>query len=270
MTMTDRMARDAASMIGNDSGVAAHDVAIVMGSGWSRAAEALGHMRCEFRPTELPGFVAPAVAGHAGRIRSISFGDTDVLAFLGRTHLYENHGVGAVVHSVRVAAAAGCRAIVLTNGCGSLNPDWPPGTPVLIRDHINLTGTSPLVGADFVDLTDLYSAELRELCRNELGGVPEGVYAQLPGPHYETPAEITMLRRMGADLVGMSTALEAIAARAAGMSVVGISLVTNAAAGMGTGALDHQEVIDAGQSAAGRLGEFLTSIVPCVATSGRS
>jgi purine-nucleoside phosphorylase len=161
-----------------------------------------------------------------------------------------------------MAAAAGCRAVVLTNGCGGLRPEWSPGTPVLIKDHINLTATSPIVGANFVDLTDLYSPRLRALCREVEPDLDEGVYVQLPGPHYETPAEIGMVRTIGADLVGMSTALEAIAAREAGMEVLGLSLVTNAAAGMTGEPLNHEEVLEAGKQAATRMGALLSSIVP--------
>lgn len=181
--------------------------------------------------------------------------------FLGRSHNYEGHGVATVVHGVRMAAAAGCRAIVLTNGCGGLRPEWTPGTAVLIRDHINLTATSPVVGANFVDLTDLYSPRLRELCKQADPNLDEGVYVQFPGPHYETPAEIAMVRAIGGDLVGMSTALEAIAAREAGVEVLGVSLVTNAAAGLSGGPLDHEEVLAAGKAAATRLGGLLADVV---------
>ena len=137
-----------------------------------------------------------------------------------------------------------------------------PGTPVLIKDHINLTGTSPIVGANFVDLTDLYCPRLRELCQEVDPSLDEGVYVQFPGPHYETPAEIGMVRAIGGDLVGMSTTLEAIAAREAGMEILGISLVTNLAAGISGEPLNHEEVLEAGNAAASRMGELLGSIVP--------
>jgi purine-nucleoside phosphorylase len=163
---------------------------------------------------------------------------------------------------VRTAAAAGCRTIVLTNGCGGLRETWTPGTPVLIRDHINLTARSPIEGAHFVDLTDLYSSRLRALCREVEPSLDEGVYVQFPGPHYETPAEIEMVRRIGGDLVGMSTTLEAIAAREAGMEVLGISLVTNLAAGISGEPLNHAEVLEAGRAAATRMGDLLTRVVP--------
>jgi purine-nucleoside phosphorylase len=184
------------------------------------------------------------------------------LVFLSRTHHYEGHGVAAVVHGVRTAAAAGCATVVLTNGAGGLKEDWQPGRPVLISDHVNLTGRSPIVGARFIDLTDLYSSRLRALCREIDPSLDEGVYVQFPGPHYETPAEIAMVRSFGAHLVGMSTALEAIAAREAGMEVLGLSLVTNLAAGITGEPLDHAEVIEAGQAAASRMGDLLARVVP--------
>ena len=251
----------AAAELASLTGVDRHDVVLVLGSGWVPAAELLGAPTHDLAVTELPGFSAPAVAGHAGRVRSIVAGDKRLLVFLGRTHLYEGLGVGPVAHAVRTAAAAGCQTAVLTNGCGGLNPGWTPGTPVLISDHLNLTGRSPLSGARFVDVTDLYSARLRALCREIEPGLPEGVYAQFPGPHYETPAEIRMVRAIGGDLVGMSTGLEAIAAREAGLEVLGISLVTNLAAGMTGEPLNHAEVLAAGAAAAVRMGELLASLV---------
>jgi purine-nucleoside phosphorylase len=235
-----------------------------MGSGWLPAVDALGVASAELRTTDLPGFAPPAVAGHAGAIRSVRSGDRNLLVFLGRTHFYEGLGVRSVVHGVRTAAAAGCRVVVLTNGCGGLKETWQPGTPVLISDHINLTATSPIEGASFVDLTDLYSSRLRTLCHEVEAGLDEGVYVQFAGPHYETPAEIAMVRAIGGDLVGMSTALEAIAAREAGMEVLGISLVTNLAAGITGEPLDHEEVLAAGRAAATRMGQLLGAVVPRV------
>jgi purine-nucleoside phosphorylase len=238
-----------------------HDVAVVMGSGWAPAADAFGRAVGSVGIGELPGFTAPAAVGHGGEVRSVRVGERRVLLFLGRTHLYEGHGVEPVVHGVRTAAAAGVRTVVLTNAAGGLDPEHRVGQAVLISDHLNLTARSPLVGATFVDLTDLYSARLRALARQIDPSLTEGVYAALPGPHYETPAEIRMLRTLGADLVGMSTALEAIAARAAGLEVLGLSMVTNAAAGITGEKLDHEEVLAAGKAAAGRLGEFLVQFI---------
>jgi purine-nucleoside phosphorylase len=256
-----RAATLAAAALAEATGVQRHDVALVLGSGWVPAAELLGDASHDLPSTELPGFAPPAVEGHAGRVRSVVAGDKRLLVFLGRTHLYEGRGVAAVVHAVRTAAAAGCRVVVLTNGCGGLDPGWAPGTPVLISDHLNLTGRSPIVGAHFVDVTDLYSARLRGLCHDVDPDLPEGVYAQFPGPHYETPAEIRMVRTLGGHLVGMSTGLEAIAAREAGMEVLGISLVTNLAAGMTGEPLNHEEVLAAGKAAATRMGRLLADVV---------
>lgn len=243
------------------TGAQTHDVALVMGSGWVPAADELGTADAELAITELPGFPAPSVAGHAGRVRSVRVGSVRALVFLGRTHLYEGRGVASVAHGVRTAAAAGCKTVVLTNGCGGLRPGYRPGQPVLISDHINMTATSPIAGANFVDLTDLYSPRLRALCREIDPSLEEGVYVQLPGPHYETPAEIGMVRAIGGDLVGMSTALEAIAAREAGAEVLGISLVTNLAAGMTGEPLNHEEVLAAGHESATRMGTLLAGLL---------
>jgi purine-nucleoside phosphorylase len=258
---TQQLAQEAADTLAGLTGVDQHDIALVLGSGWLPAVDALGEATAEISTTDLPGFHAAGVAGHSGRIRSIRAGDKNLLVFLSRTHFYEGKGVRAVVHPIRTAAAAGCRTIVLTNGCGGLKETWAPGTPVLIKDHINLTATSPIEGAHFVDLTDLYSSRLRELCREVDPGLDEGVYVQFPGPHYETPAEIGMVRAIGGDLVGMSTTLEAIAAREAGLEVLGISLVTNLAAGISGEPLNHEEVLEAGRTAAARMGGLLSEVV---------
>jgi purine-nucleoside phosphorylase len=225
------------------------------------AVDLIGETVADLAVTDLPHFAPPAVAGHSGRVRSVRAGDTRALVFLGRTHFYEERGVEAVVHGVRTAAAAGCTIVVLTNGCGGLNPSWTPGTPVLISDHINLTSASPLRGATFIDLTDLYSPRLRAVCRSLEPGLAEGVYAQFRGPQYETPAEVRMAAILGADLVGMSTALEAIAAREAGLEILGLSLVTNLAAGMTGEPLNHEEVLEAGRAAAERMGRLLARVV---------
>jgi purine-nucleoside phosphorylase len=254
-------AKESASAIAALSGGTKHDIAIVLGSGWVPAAEMIGTQVAEFNVTEVPHFSAPGVAGHSGKIRSVDINGKRVLVFLGRTHFYEGKGVDAVTHLVRTAAAAGCNTMILTNGCGGLNPEWSPGTPVLIKDQINFTGNSPLHGAHFVDLTDLYSSRLRAMCHEVEPSLPEGVYVQFPGPMYETPAEITMVRNMGGTLVGMSTALEAIVARSLGMEILGISLVTNLAAGMSGEPLNHEEVLQAGKDAAVRMGELLAKII---------
>ncbi|MDP9822232.1 purine-nucleoside phosphorylase [Nocardioides massiliensis] len=261
-TNPDEAAQAAAEKLAELTGADRHDAALVMGSGWLPAVDGIGETLAEIPVTDLPGFAAPAVEGHAGTVRSVRAGDKRVLVFLGRTHFYEGRGVRPIVHGVRTSAAAGCSTMVLTNGAGGLQEHWSPGTPVLISDHINLTATSSLEGPNFVDLTDLYSKRLRELCRTADPELEEGVYVQFPGPHYETPAEIGMVRAIGGDLVGMSTALEAIAARAAGMEVLGISLVTNLAAGITGEPLNHEEVLEAGRAAATRMGGLLGAIVP--------
>jgi len=262
VTTPQELAEQSADRLRELTGVDQHDIALVLGSGWMPAVEALGEATAEVSTTDLPGFAPPAVTGHAGKIRSVRSGDKNLLIFLGRTHFYEGLGVRSVVHGVRMSAAAGCKVVVLTNGCGGLKETWQPGTPVLIRDHINLTATSPIEGANFVDLTDVYSSRLRALCREVDSTLDEGVYVQFPGPHYETPAEITMVRAIGGDLVGMSTTLEAIAARESGMEVLGISLVTNMAAGITGEPLNHEEVLEAGKTAATRMGALLGAIVP--------
>lgn len=257
------VARVAASRLAQISGVARHDVALVLGSGWAPAGDLIGQTVAEVPLTDLPGFAPTAVAGHVGTVRSVSLGEGKgvALVFGTRTHLYEGHGVRAVVHGVRMAAAAGCSTIVLTNGCGTLNRQWRPGTPVLISDHINLTGASPLEGPTFIDLTDLYSAELRAVARAVQPDLAEGVYVQFRGPQYETAAEVRMAGIIGGDLVGMSTTLEAIAAREAGMEVLGLSLVCNLAAGISPTPLSHEEVLEAGRAAAGHVGAMLARIV---------
>jgi purine-nucleoside phosphorylase len=254
------LAAEAAEALSSALG-GSHDVGVVMGSGWAPAADAFGPAEGSVAIGELPGFAAPTAVGHGGEVRSVRVGDRPVLLFLGRTHFYEGRGVEPVVHGVRTAAAAGVRTVILTNAAGGLAPEHRVGQAVVISDHLNLTARSPLVGANFVDLTDLYSARLRSLALELDPTLTEGVYAALPGPHYETPAEIRMLRTMGADLVGMSTALEAIAARAAGLEIFGLSMVTNAAAGITGEKLDHQEVLAAGRAAAGRLGQFLVQLI---------
>ncbi len=257
------VAAAAAAAIRGRTGGASHDIALVLGSGWAPTADLIGRTETTVDNTEVPGFAKAAVAGHSGSMRSVRIEGSGkrALVFGTRTHLYEGRGVRPVVHAVRTAAAAGCSTVVLTNGCGGLDVEWLPGTPVLIRDHINLTGVSPIEGATFVDLTDLYTPGLRELAREVDPSLDEGVYVQFGGPHYETPAEVAMARVLGGDLVGMSTALEAIAARQCGMDVLGISLVTNLAAGISPTPLSHQEVLEAGASAAGRCGELLARIV---------
>lgn len=256
----------AAKEITERTGVASHDVALVMGSGWVSAVDALGTPVYECNADDITGFLPPTVEGHSGKVRSYEIEANSkklrALVFLGRTHLYEGKGVEPVVHSVRTAVKAGCKVVILTNACGGINKAYKVGQPVLIRDHISLTAVSPLSGATFVDLTDLYSKRIREIVKKEDSSLEEGVYVHWRGPTYETPAEIIMMRTMGADLVGMSTVPEAIAAHALGAEVLGISLVTNAAAGVTGQKLNHEEVIAAGKAAADRMGALLKGVIP--------
>ena len=274
--MTDPFAAAASSAarLAELTGQPRHDVAVVLGSGWSPAADALasglGATVTEVPVADLGGFPPSTVPGHAGLALSMVIPGLRLLALVGRVHLYEGHQPSVVVHGVRTAVAAGCRVVALTNAAGGIAADFDVGQPVLVRDHLNLTGRSPLAGpappegypSRFTDLTDLYSARLRALAREADPSLAEGVYAAMPGPHYETPAEIRMLATLGADLVGMSTVLEAIAARHLGAEVLAISLVTNPAAGLAAAGLDHTDVVAAGQAAAGRMGDLLSQVLP--------
>lgn len=256
------VAADAAADIARLTGVAHHDIALTLGSGWGRAADLLGETVSTIPATDVTGFSKPALEGHVGSLRSIRTPKgRHVLVIGARTHFYEGHGPRRVVHSVRTAAATGARTMVLTNGAGGVKPTWHPGQPVLISDHINLTGASPLEGATFIDLTDLYSLRLRDLAHRVDPSLEEGVYCQFRGPQYETPAEVRMAATIGGHIVGMSTALEAIAARQAGMEVLGLSLITNMAAGIQTTPLSHQEVIDAGAAAEPVISDLLARVV---------
>lgn len=256
------IAAEAAASIAELTGVERHDVALTLGSGWGRAAEIIGETTHTIAASEVPGFSKPALEGHVGTLRSVLLPNGKRALVIGaRTHYYEGHGVRRVVHSVRTAAATGATTMILTNGAGGIKPHWKPGTPVLISDHINLTGDSPLEGATFIDLTDLYSARLRDLARTIDPSLDEGVYCQFHGPHYETPAEVQMAKVIGGHIVGMSTALEAIAARQAGMEVLGMSLITNLAAGIQLTPLSHEEVLEAGRDAEPVISRLLAQIV---------
>ncbi|MBF4623574.1 purine-nucleoside phosphorylase [Clavibacter sp. VKM Ac-2872] len=256
------IARQAARQIAELTGVERHDIALTLGSGWGKAADLIGETTATIPATEVVGFSKPALEGHVGSLRSVLLPSGRRALVIGaRTHYYEGHGVRRVVHSVRTAAATGATTMILTNGAGGITEHWTPGTPVLISDHINLTADSPLEGATFIDLTDLYSARLRAIAHEVEPDLDEGVYCQFRGPHYETPAEVQMAKAIGGHIVGMSTALEAIAAREAGMEVLGMSLITNLAAGIQKTPLSHEEVIEAGRAAEGRIGGMLARIV---------
>ncbi|GLB87935.1 purine nucleoside phosphorylase [Mycobacterium kiyosense] len=257
----DAMAARAARVIAERTSTGRHDVAVVLGSGWAPAVVALGSPTAVLAQADVPGFAPPAAAGHSGELLSVPIGAHRVLVLAGRIHAYEGHDLQHVVHPVRAACAAGARIVVLTNAAGGLRADLRVGQPVLISDHLNLTARSPLVGAQFVDLTDAYAPRLRALAREIDPELVEGVYAALPGPHYETPAEIRMLRTLGADLVGMSTVHETIAARAAGAEVLAVSLVTNLAAGITGQPLSHAEVLAAGAASAAAMGSLLADVI---------
>ncbi|TPW77260.1 purine-nucleoside phosphorylase [Schumannella soli] len=257
-----QIAAHAAEQLAAATGVAVHDIALTLGSGWAKAADLLGETVATIPATEIAGFSAPALTGHVGNLRSIRLADGRHALVIGaRTHFYEGHGVRRVVHSVRTAAAAGAKTMVLTNGAGGIKDHWTPGTPVLISDHLNLTAASPLEGATFIDLTDLYSARLRAVAREVDPTLDDGVYVQFRGPHYETPAEVQYAKTIGGHIVGMSTALEAIAARQAGMEVLGFSLITNLAAGISPDPLSHAEVLQAGKDAEPVISDLLARVV---------
>jgi len=258
------VAQEAASAIRERTGVDAHDVAVILGSGWAPAVAQLGDPVAVVPMGELPGFVAPTAEGHRGEVLSLHVGPHRVVVFVGRIHAYEGHELRHVVHPVRTACAAGARTVLLTNAAGGLRADYTVGQPVLISDHLNLTARSPLVGAQFVDLTDAYSSRLRKLAREIDPALAEGVYAALPGPHYETPAEIRMLRTLGADLVGMSTAPEVLAARHMGLRCLAISCVTNMAAGILPEPIDAEHVLAVGAQAQGRLTALLAEVLPAL------
>jgi purine-nucleoside phosphorylase len=255
------LADAAAAELLRRTGVDGFDVAVVLGSGWAPAAAELGEPSDVIAMADLPGFTPPTAAGHGGMLLVVPIAGKRILVLLGRIHAYEGHDLRHVVHPVRTACAAGVRTVVLTNAAGGLCEDFTVGQPVLISDHLNLTARSPLVGAQFVDLVDAYAPRLRALTREVDPTLAEGVYAGLPGPHYETPAEIRMLRTLGADLVGMSTVHETIAARAAGAEVLAVSLVTNLAAGMTGQPLSHVEVLEAGRQSATRMGSLLSEVL---------
>ncbi len=256
------IAATAAAEIAERTGVERHDIALTLGSGWGRAADLIGETTATIPADEITGFSKPALEGHVGTLRSVLLPSGKRALVIGaRTHYYEGHGVRRVVHSVRTAAATGASIMILTNGAGGIRETWKPGTPVLISDHINLTADSPLEGATFIDLTDLYSRRLRDVAKGVDPSLDDGVYTQFRGPHYETPAEVQMAKAIGGHIVGMSTALEAIAARQAGMEILGLSLITNLAAGIQKSPLSHREVIEAGRDAEPVISALLARIV---------
>ena len=261
-------AAEAARALAAATSSSGHDIYFALGSGWAAAADLLPS-GVDVPMDSLPGFATPSALGHRNVLRSLPMGNQRVLLGLGRVHLYEGHGPAAVVHAVRTAIAAGCRTVVLTNACGSIRPEWPVGGAVLLADQINFTGVSPMPGSPppapwsgrFVPLGDLYSPRLRDIVREVEPSIPEGVYVGFHGPEFETPAEIRMARGWGGDLVGMSTVLEAIAGRHMGAEILGLSLVTNLAAGMSETPLDGEHVIAVAAEAAPRVADLLQRVL---------
>lgn len=259
------LASEAAKELRALSGIESIDLALTLGSGWKDATQLLGEEIFSVEASKIPGFSASPVAGHSAKISiyevSTALKKHRVLVLGARTHYYEGKGVAASVHNVRVASAYGAKAMVLTNGCGGVREDLSPGSAVLISDHINFTGASVIDAAKFIDQSEVYSKKLRSIAKGVDPSLSEGVYMQFRGPFYESPAEVRMARTMGADLVGMSTVLEAMAAAEAGLAVLGFSLVTNFAAGISPKALNHEEVIEAGLAAAPKLAKLLSDTV---------
>lgn len=259
-----------AATIAELTGRSSHRVAIALGSGLgARGGDPVGGAPIPY--SEIEGMTASAVAGHEGALYSGELSGVAVLLFSGRIHLYEGHDAKTVTRWVRLAVDAGCDTIVLTNAAGGVHPLMKVGVPYLIADQLNLTGTSPLTGPHdgrgprFPSMVDLYDPHLRALAREIDPNLEEAIYAGLPGPAYETPAEVRMLSTLGADLVGMSTVLEAITARYLGARVLGLSVVTNLAAGLSADEPSHEEVARVGGRSAGRVLHLLEELVPRLA-----
>lgn len=237
--------------------------AIVLGSGLNSLAEEVAFaQRISYR--EFPELPTAKILGHKGQFALASINNEPVVYAQGRAHLYEGHSAYAVTANVRLLAECGIKRIILTNAAGTTNPDFLPGRWMMIRDHLNLTGTTPLIGAgQFLDMSNLYSPEARasfaRVAKEAKVTLYEGVYAGLIGPQYETPAEVRMLRILGADALGMSTVLEAIQARALGLEVIGVSCLTNWAAGIGDHKLSHHEVLTVGKGAASEFSRLLSA-----------
>jgi purine-nucleoside phosphorylase len=247
-------------------------VGVVLGSGLGAFADTLEH-RTETPYSQIPGWPVSTAMGHAGKLVEGRIDDTDVLVMAGRAHLYEGYTAQQAAFGIREMARLGVRSLVLTNASGGINLGYHPGQLVLISDHLNLLGANPLTGPNddslgprFPDMSEAYSREYREIAKQAGAGLgvtlEEGVYAAVPGPSYETPAEIRYLRTIGADLVGMSTVPETIAANHLGLKVLGISCVTNMAAGVLPKKLVHDEVIETGERVRDTLEALLRAVLP--------
>ncbi len=259
-------ARELARRLGTEH----HDVLVVLGSGLSGTAEALGAGEDPVPLDTLPFFPPYTAGGHRAHAWSIPQEGRRILVLGGRCHLYEGLAAGEVVHPLRTGIAAGCHTVILTAAAGALRDDLVTGSLMVVEDHLNLTGRSPLVGPDFVDMTDAYAPRLRDLAlaapapAAAVLATRPGVYAQLPGPQFETPAEIRMLRTAGADVVGMSMALETIAARQAGAAVLGLALVTNPAASPDT-TIDVADIAEVGLTAVPAVAAVVRHVVGSLA-----
>ncbi|MBR8742942.1 purine-nucleoside phosphorylase [Nocardiopsis sp. MG754419] len=255
------LAKEAAEELLARAGADSFDALVVLGSGWAGAVDTLGSADIEFDAVELPGFVEPTAEGHSGRVRSMWVGDKRVVVFMGRAHMYEGHDPMVVAHAVRTGIAAGASVAVLTGSAGSLRTDFAPGQPVILRDHINLTSRSPLVGADFVDMSEAYSTRLREITHGVDASLAEGVYVATSGPQLQTPAELQVLLQAGADVVGRSIALEAIAAVEMGAEVLGLSIVSNDAVGAVLEPFAEERALEIVEQRSHRLGELLNRVI---------
>ena len=258
MSKAFELAEQAANFIRAESGIPQHELALCLGSGWLKTLT--GKITWSIDADKVPGYRTAEVEGFSSQISTITLDSGKHVLVLPRTHLYQGYGVEAVAHPARTAAAAGAKIMVLTNGAGGLNPNWKPGQVFLISDHINLTATSPIEGAKFVDLTDMYSPRLRNIAKQIDPTLEEVVYAQFRGPHYESPAEVKMVGIVGGHMVGMSTALETIAAREVGLEVIALSMQTNPAAGVVAGGVSHEHVLAAGKAGEQRNGELLAEL----------
>ena len=253
-------------------------VGVVLGSGLSGFAETL-NCRQETPYQEIDGWPPSTAIGHPGKLVSGCIGSTEVVVLAGRAHLYEGYSPKQVVFGIYELARRGVSTVVLTNAAGGINLNYQPGQLVLISDHINLTSVNPLTGPNdesigprFPDMTEAYSLEYRQIAKEAAAGIgmtlEEGVYAAVPGPSYETPAEIRYLRTIGADLVGMSTVSETIVANYLGMKVLGISCVTNMAAGVRHAKLVHEEVLETGARVRDTLAALLNTVIPRLSAIG--
>ncbi|WP_017608162.1 purine-nucleoside phosphorylase [Nocardiopsis xinjiangensis] len=257
----EELAGSAAHELLSHAGADSFDAMVVLGSGWAGAVDALGTPDIELDVTELPGFHAPTAEGHTSVVRSMWVGEKRVAVFMGRIHLYEGYDAMDVAHAVRTGIAAGAGTVVLTGSAGSLRADIAPGQPVVVRDHINLTGRSPLVGATFVDLSRAYSERLREVAREVDPSLAEGVYASAVGPQFQTPAELNVLRQAGADVVGRSISLETIAAAGAGADVLALAMVSNDAMSALFQPFEAEHALEVVAQRAHRLGELLNRVI---------